>query len=494
MHRAILQTYFCLLFFCPLVVQSQIYRGSADFTDTTGYRINGGYDSLFIFYSENADKYIEASTLGTPATTIEWYSYNPLTNQYQLLETDAGPVSRMDVTESKGFRVVLSGGGVNDTLRCWALIDDFSIDIINTDSIESEGNWIQTIPTVNKWCHLVRNIKARIDSAGLYYYNPVTGDQIIISGKYPLNRTNWSANPGSGGAGVDHFVQNDDFWLNVDVEYPYWENSWYKLTAHDQFDLERSDSVFNQTIEPHAEFTSAYIHLDNRQYYPDRYDNYYDNYYNSSSYDLVSAPALYKFQNLSINAQVMTWYFGDDLSEVSAADSVLHTYQLPGTYSPMLIVSSTYDHLFDACSDTSEFSDSSIIIPEATILGNDSVNLPNVFSCPDGDNNIFRFTNDASIAYFEIVIYNRYGKRVYHFTGNIRDWEGWDGRDKNSDHYVQTGVYYYVVKEMEVLPDFETGEEVRLEYYFPSKVLGADGKKKSVPSIYQGFVHVYNTE
>ncbi len=404
-------------------------------------------------------------------------------------------------------RVIVSGDGISDTLRCWTLIDDFSVDIYDTDSIENDGEWIKTIPTVNKWCHLLHNIKARINAASLHYFNPITGDQISIAGEYPVGRNNWSANPSGPQDGADWFIMLDNYWLKVDVENPYWEDSWYKLTVKDQFGLTRSDSVFNETIEPHADFTFNYIRLDDSLYYPGHSDNYYDLFYDSTRYDNVSAPALYKFKNRSVNAQVMTWYFGDGLSEASMADSILHTYQLPGSYAPVLVVSSTYDHLYDACTDTLEKLDSTILIGEASIANN--AKLPNVFSCPDGENNLFRFLDDVSITEFEIAIYNRYGKRVHHFKGDIRDWEGWDGRDKNTDRYVQTGVYYYVVKEMEILPEYETGRKVRLAYYYrddgtntsttggsQSGGSGQTGNTSEIPksSIYYGFVHVYNTE
>ena len=115
-------------------------------------------------------------------------------------------------------------------------------------------------------------------------------------------------------------------------------------------------------------------------------------------------------------------------------------------------------------------------------------NLPNVFSCPDGESNYFRFIGDVSITLFEIAIYNRYGKRVYHFNGDIRDWDGWDGMDKNSNKYVNTGVYYYVVKEIRTLPDFETGRKPRLTAGEGEEVV------KGEPDIYKGFIHVYNTQ
>jgi gliding motility-associated-like protein len=108
-----------------------------------------------------------------------------------------------------------------------------------------------------------------------------------------------------------------------------------------------------------------------------------------------------------------------------------------------------------------------------------------VFTPPNGNVKYFRFYQDASITDFEIAIYNRFGKRVYHFAGNIRDWDGWDGTIKGSNRVVQTGVYYYVVKEIRGLPDFD------------SHIVGdltKEGEDNSKNTIHRGFVHVYNTE
>jgi hypothetical protein len=473
----------------------QLYRGSADFKDVTDYQINSESDSLFIFHLNNPDKYIEARIEeDTNGTSIEWYQYNASGNSYQYIRTDNVQISQMPVSANAGYMAIITGGVEADTFRCWTLINDFSVTIYNVDSIQQDGIWIKTIPTPNKWCHLLRNIKARISSADMSYFNPSTGDPVAITLNYPINATNWDAIPGNGGTGTDKFIQNDDHWLNVDIENPFWEDSWYKITIADQFGLIKSDSVFNETIEPHADFTSKLILLGDSSYYPDRYDRYYE-YYNTSDYDSASAPALFIFNNLSVNAQVMTWYFGDETSDTTSADSILHTYQLPGFYTPKLVVSSTYDHLYNACTDTLEMSDSGLIIRGAKIAEfslqvPDSVRLPNILTCPDGENNIFRFTGDVSITDFEIVILNRYGKRVYHFKGNIRDWEGWDGHDKNSEKYVSTGVYYYVVKELEVLPEYGSGREVRLESYYPPENI----EGLPVSSIYRGYIHVFNTE
>jgi gliding motility-associated-like protein len=75
----------------------------------------------------------------------------------------------------------------------------------------------------------------------------------------------------------------------------------------------------------------------------------------------------------------------------------------------------------------------------------DSLVFPNVFTpnC-DGDNDYFRI-HDVSIYNISIMIFNRYGRKVHEYSGNIRDWEGWDGRIMDSKRRASDGIYYYIV-------------------------------------------------
>jgi len=486
-----------ILYVLPLFIanslNAQLLRGSADYAGVTVYEITGIPDSVFLFFSYNTDKYIHALSPNGDSTTFDWEYYDADAEIFQPLTSLYDTKSDILITESRGYRLRITGNGNDYEGRCWALINDFSIEIYNGELIDQEGITIKAIPQSHKWCHLIRDIRARIDSADMYYYNPENGSLFTMELNYPVIRNNWSSNPDAGEADINYFVQNDEHFLEIDIEDPYWEDSWYLLTVTDNYGMTRRDSIFYETIEPHADYAYQYIKLNDSAYYPDRIDRYYDDFYGASYYDNISAPALYLFRNLSVNADTMTWFFGDNLVEQAKDDSVMHTYQLPGTYYPKLIVYNIVDHLYEACTDTFpksgevlDTNDYPVEIGESEMTA--QANLPNVFSCPEGENNYFRFIGDVSITFFEIAIYNRYGNRIYHFEGDIRDWEGWDGMDHNSKNYVHTGVYYYVVKEIKTLPDFETGRKPRLT---ANDIADVD---KPAPTIYKGFVHVYNTE
>jgi hypothetical protein len=410
-------------------------------------------------------------------------------------------VSSISITQNSGYKVQITGNGNDYEGRCWALINDFSIDIYNGELIEHEGSTIKAVPQSHKWCHLIRDIRARIDSANFNYFNPENGDPLVLEVTYPVIRSNWSASPVADEPGINHFFQNDEYFLEVDIEDPNWEDTWYKLSVTDNFGMTKRDSIFYKTIEPHSNYSYQYIALNDRFYYPDKSDRYYDVYYGSNYAGNISAPAQYIFRNLSINADTLIWDFGDSLVEHTRSDSVLHTYKLPGKYFPKLVVYNVVEHLYEVCTDTFPKSDEILDTNDYPIVVNESqitpqASLPNVFSCPGGESNYFRFIGDVSITFFEIAIYNRFGKRIYHYEGNIRDWEGWDGMDNNSKNYVHTGVYYYVVKEIKTLPDFETGRKPRLMYNYDSgtSTQGDNTTQTDKNSLYKGFVHIYNTE
>jgi len=506
-----LLTLFILLILASGISSAQGIRTSADGIALTQYVIGNESDTIYTFDSLNPDQYIEVFTDGDPATIV-WEYFDTLSYSYVNLSTVTGVTDRLNVNQNGGYKVTVSTGGGDDFVcRFWVFIVELSVEIYN-GNINSDN--IKEVPQEHKWCHLIRDIRARSPEIVFNYFHPEidTMPTYTLVGEYEVD---WSSNPVPEEPGINYFVQNDNFSFEIDIQDPYWEDSWYIITVN-CLGAERKDSIFYESIEPHADYDFEYITLDNRAYYPDRSDLYYENFYNSSTYDYQSAPAMFVLRNHSVNTDNMLWIYGDGNSEPSTSDSVLHTYTLPGIYSPRLVAHNEIEHLYETCTDTFPKYDETDILDKypleigqsalslhASDDGEQSVSkMPNVFTCPGGDNNYFRFENDVSITFFEIVIYNRYGKRVYHYEGNIRDWDGWDGRDNNSSKYVSTGVYFYVVREIRNLPDYNTGLRSRIQVYTndaqqeqqASSSEGGIFDMDLVNSLYKGFVHVYNTE
>ncbi|MBN1599511.1 MAG: gliding motility-associated C-terminal domain-containing protein [Bacteroidales bacterium] len=464
---------YILIIFISLTVKfntnGQLFHGSADYGEVSTYVFEGVTDSLFIFYSDNDDPYITAASPNGNVASFEWSIYDRDSGNFQFYDSDTGINSHIELNPETGsmcFRVSITGGGNDSTARCWVLFNNYRVTITTRDGENK-------IPDSEIACGRIKQIRAEIDSAQMSYIN--LNDDSVIPYENDYSDVVWS---NSEGAYVSPSTQ-----LVRSIRNPYWEDSYYIITITDGTGYERSDSVWYESIEPYANFSYEYIHLNDEEYYPDRSDRYYEIY--DSTYEHYSAPAMYLFDNESENADSVVWFFGDSLWQGSNEDSVMHTYLLPGTYYPYLVAYNKPDFIYDPCTDTIKFEElegppEPVYVEEPFFQDNsdpEKPRLPNVFTPPSGSQ-YFRF-EDASIGMFEIAIYNRYGKKVHYFKGNIRDWEGWDGTYKESDKTVATGVYFWVIKVMERLPNFDP--EYTNENQF------GEGH-------YRGFVHVYNTE
>lgn len=439
------------------LTKAQIYSPSA-VGSATVYKISGKADSIFVFSSNNPDKSIIAHLPDSTDATFEW-SYYQTGGEYNIIASETGKISVIDtITSNLGYRLVING---IDTFRCWVFVYDFNVVITSTIN--------DTIPNGDINCRTISFIKAQITDNDLYYHNLVTNKQEEFK---PKNNIVWSSNQ------KDASNPQPSYSLQVSVEEPYWLNTWYIITVtNDDTKQKRSDSAFYKSVRPHAEFEEPeYLTLDNRDYYPDQDSLYYKYFYNSATYLKKSAPALYLFTNKSENADEFTWIFGDDSIKVkNDKDSVPHEYKLPGTYYAYLVAKRNVDFLYDPCYDTFpriESDTNKILVDQAQSI--DSTQIPNVFTSKHKTN--WRFKEDVSVSDVEIAIFNRFGNRVYHFKGNIRDWPGWDGSN-NGKRKVNTGVYFFVVKKISALPDFETEK-------LPEELV----------LVKRGFIHYYNLD
>lgn len=445
------------------IIQAQIYAPSADKDQLTIYKnsITNKSDTIYIFARENVNKSIVAHLPDSANADFEWSLFTG--SGYAVFKTDLNSsFSVVDgITASGGYKVT-----INDTSNyyCWVIIQYFEVDI--TSTIDGD-----TIPNGDINCRTISYIKAEIIDEDHYYYNPDPPylDPYLYKPAYKIA---WSSYP------KEAQVPQPVYSLQVSVEDPYWENTAYIITVTDNdINQSKDDSAFYKSVRPHAEFDPPFpIKLDNETYYPGKQEWYYMNAYDSVTYDKTSAPARFLFNNkLSKNADAFTWIFGDSITAQSGADTVLeHKYELPGTYFAYLIAKKNVDFLYDPCYDTFPKSGSDEEIQEfnkidVTQAYFDTAQVPNVLT-PNYD--YWRFKGDVSLTDLEIAIFNRFGKRVYHYKGDFRDWPGWDGT--NNGNKVNTGVYFYVVKQLKALPDFET-----------------ENLPEGLILIKKGFIHVY---
>ena len=160
----------------------------------------------------------------------------------------------------------------------------------------------------------------------------------------------------------------------------------------------------------------------------------------------IDDPIIY-FENYSIGASSYQWDFGDGYSSTDYSPS--HKYDLPGVYYVVLSVSDQY-----GCTDT--------VGGEIIIRDIFTIYLPNTFTPNENDLNdrYIIIGNNIDPSYFEMRIFNRWGKELF-YTTDIN--QGWNGNFNGEP--VPEGVYVvkvsfkilgfnevkYIVKEIVVL-------------------------------------------
>ena len=138
------------------------------------------------------------------------------------------------------------------------------------------------------------------------------------------------------------------------------------------------------------------------------------------------APLSVTFTNTSQNAISYIWNFGNgNLSSVTNPTTI---YNNGGTFTVVLIATS------GPCKDTAY----AIIVVEDSLM----MSIPNVFT-PNNDNVNDVFTiNSTGVKEISLSIFNRWGEKLYDFTGPKA---GWDGIATNGGA-APDGTYFYFVK------------------------------------------------
>jgi len=141
------------------------------------------------------------------------------------------------------------------------------------------------------------------------------------------------------------------------------------------------------------------------------------------------APLTVNFTNTSTNANTFSWSFGNgSTSTFTTTQSTSNTYNSSGTYSVIMIASS------GLCSDTAMV----VIVVDDGF----SIEVPNVFT-PNNDNTNDLFTiTSTGVKEIQLVIFNRWGQKMYEFNGAKAAWDG----VTNEGQKATDGTYFYFIK------------------------------------------------
>jgi gliding motility-associated-like protein len=134
------------------------------------------------------------------------------------------------------------------------------------------------------------------------------------------------------------------------------------------------------------------------------------------------------FFDASINAREWTWDFGDH-SEMAHSKNTEHIFSDTGYYSVKMIATS-----HTGCADT--------VRKTVLIKGEFAVYIPNAFT-PNNDGTNDKFSAlGMGISDYEMLIYNRWGEKIYE-TKSLSD--GWNGIRMDRDEKCAADVYVYKI-------------------------------------------------
>ncbi len=387
------------------------------------------HDYVFIFNlpQDTPEKNI-GSLIASPPYSGDWsYTWFRYDTSYPGEWDSTGYTSSsIDSLESGGYKITLSNAddGEDTSFVGWVHNNDLQF---NLNLMKSNGD---TIDNSRFYCgRIVFDGFFEIDS--FFYYDHTLNDTA-----YWLNDTisfSWSSDcesvPQPDPYTEDAFIKNVTG-INFNHYSPLPQNTWYYATASDVFGGERTDQLFYKTIETEARMKVTYRAADEDMWTVDGEPE-------------GSGPIRVLFVDESLNAGKRQWVaddpyqFEQSLNILGETDGNIfdhyYIYYVPGEYMPMLITSTP-----EECTDTLRFEDMVNVVPS-------EIDIPNVFTPnDDGINDVFTIYSQ-SLREFEIAIYDRWGKRVYHYDGDINDWDGWSGKIKNSERNASPGEYFYVI-------------------------------------------------
>ncbi len=138
-----------------------------------------------------------------------------------------------------------------------------------------------------------------------------------------------------------------------------------------------------------------------------------------------------QFTDMSVGAYTWFWDFSD--GGTSTDENVSYTFSSFGEFETWLIVTSD-----KGCVDSTYLTVRVIV---------DKIEIPNIIT-PNGDgiNDRFEIKNIDKLESSTLLIYNRWGKKIYESSNYQNNWDGADAPD---------GVYFYIIRYRTFFDDFE---------------------------------------
>lgn len=450
-------------------LKAQITSPSSDWQGSTQYSGTTQQDPIFVFFAGKPVTLTATLPDSLLPATFTWYWYNrearpdTLNKRFEVLSVDSSnTVSTLTGLQAGGYRVAIVPDTLPDTtivFTAWAMVDTVLLTGIEYQNlcselylyITSQPSPLTVLHDVFRYNDLSRANHATLNLGGLYERG------ITWTASHSLIQM----------PGISSF--------DVTVSPPPLHNSTYTATIINPFG--RRLQVTSGTIAAIA--TKAEFDI-----YP--WDPETKAYIKADGDARGEALLSFELESTSMNADSIFWRLHNDPYQVDlGAASIL--WRDSSLYSPTrisppdeLMVPGKYrvEHVALNWTNGTLCIDSITKSVEVDTSKLDHLGLPNVFT-PDGDdiNSRFMFRNTEDQAFnewvrslkdFRIVIFSRWGRKVYEYNGNVREWQGWDGTVNGRGSVKSSeGVYYYIVE-----------------------ATGWDGKRFRGER-YRGFVHLF---
>ncbi len=380
-----------LLSVCVMVGVLSVAQLSAPNRVFSHASVYSGADSVFFFSGMSV---AQLKAVSEPGSSFRWMKYNVASASFDApLAIDWGAESSFNPDGEGGYRVTIElpdGTVLNHSCWCFAPVID-SVTIVQSEAT----------------CYLL-TLESRVVADSVIYYNPATNEEFREAQNLKYR---WTTTP---------------------------ELSLYDpLKPHQShIDAPVEDVTFNLIVTNEAGnvFESNFNHTAlavSAGYLFEVVDREWSHELGDESQ--LSAPATLRFENQSKgNITAYEWVFNWTLEDEKSTSRVyetspVYTFQKPGNYEMLLTVTNERS----GCSSDADAKNIKVL--------ESSIEFPNVFT-PNGDgvNDEFRPTFQ-SIKKYSIVIYSRWGRKVYESSDLSIGWDGKIGNGKAAE-----GVYYFV--------------------------------------------------
>ena len=463
---------------------AQIYAPDKDWGGLTQYFPEEDQDSVFVFFDDN-EPGLRAQFSDSSASAYQWYKYdseiNPTIDRFQPL---AGQTDSTLMSVSPGgylVEVVRLSDDSTQVYVAWVMVDDVQLIALslNSNSCESLGLYLSSSPNF----YDVNSFFTYFDLSN--YYNPDEDENatnphqernLLPLGGYFGSFVFESLNPA-----VEVPVNVGLPFIDIEFEneqngktYGPLADAAYRLTVTNPFG---KDDMVVETDEIQAISTKVGLDI----YFNTSNDNLPNWVKQDDEFPSEEALLEMKLESTAENADSLFWnIINDDILVKRGGDSIAWSdkslfseriesyppkkYFVPGIFGVEHVSKKVTGN--QVCMDTilrPVEVDTSFIDPTAN---------PNVFSPNDDPVNQFFVLKDTetsvtSIKSFKISIVSRWGDKVYEYSGNPKEWEGWNGQVNGDGKPASEGVYFYVIE-----------------------AVGWDGRKYK-GGVYKGFLHLF---